>query len=302
MSNFRLKDLAVFFVQWLMFPVFILATVYAMYSVQFYELSPVTMQMTMLVAAISTVELVERWLPHDRKRHGGARSDRRLNLTSFVVLMTVVDPVLKVLSPLVLSILVVVFGWPQGFTLFPGDWHFVPQLVLAALVAELGQYWMHRLGHVTWLWRFHASHHSSSRMNWLTGFRAHPLNIAYHHFAGVFILMLIGINEAVLFTYLALSGVLNIFQHANVRFKHGVLNYVFSTNELHRWHHSTQPREANANYGSLLIVWDLVFGSYYNKRYQSPANLGLFSGTNYPVSSYWRQLIAPLFWKKWGIG
>ncbi|MDJ0572525.1 MAG: sterol desaturase family protein [Pleurocapsa sp. MO_192.B19] len=301
MINFRLKKLAVFFVQWLTFPVFILTTIYVMYSVQFYELSPVTMQMTIFVATISTVELLERWLPHKSKHSGGASSDRRLNFTSFVVLMTVVDPLLKVLSPLLLSQLVIVFGWPQGFTLFPVDWHFVPQLVLAALVAELGQYCMHRLGHVTWLWRFHSSHHSSSRMNWLTGFRVHPFNMMYHHLAGVFILMLIGINETVLFTYLALSGVLNIFQHANVRFKHGVLNYIFSTNELHRWHHSTQPRQANANYGALLIVWDLVFGSYYHKRHQFPAHLGLFSSKNYPVNSYWRQLIAPLFWQKWGI-
>lgn len=297
MSNFRLNNLAVFLVQWLTFPLFILATVYAMYSVQFYDLSPVVMQTTIFVSTIATVELVERWLPHKGKTRRNKHSDGRLNFTSFVVLMAVVDPVLKVLSPLILSILVVLFGLPQGFTLFPDDWHFIFQLVLAALVAELGQYWMHRLGHVTWLWRFHALHHSSSRMNWLTGFRVHPFNMMYHHFAGIFILMLIGINETVLFTYLALSGVINIFQHANVRFKHGVLNYVFSTNELHRWHHSTQPREANANYGSLLILWDLVFGSYYNKRHQSPVNLGLFSGTNYPVNSYWRQLIAPLFWK-----
>ncbi len=296
----HLKHLSVFLVQWLTFPVFILATVYAMYSLQFYEFSPIAMQMTMLVTAMATVELVERWLPHNRKSRRHNSSDGRLNLTSFVVLMAVVDPALKVLSPLVLSILVVVFGLPQGFTLFPSEWHFVAQLVLAVLIAELGQYWMHRLGHVSWLWRFHVSHHSSSRMNWLTGFRVHPFNMVYHHFAGVFILMLIGINEPVLLAYLTLSSVVNIFQHANAQFKHGLLNYVFSTNELHRWHHSTQAGEANTNYGAVTIVWDLVFDTYYNKRHQAPANLGLFFGKNYPVNSYWRQLIAPLFWKKWG--
>jgi Sterol desaturase len=54
----------------------------------------------------------------------------------------------------------------------------VVQFLLAVLVADLGQYWLHRLYHmVPWLWRIHAVHHSSTSMGWLTGSRIHFVEI-----------------------------------------------------------------------------------------------------------------------------
>lgn len=36
---------------------------------------------------------------------------------------------------------------------------------------------------------------------------------------------------------------------------------LFSMAELHRWHHARDIRIANGNYGSTLIVWDVLFGT-----------------------------------------
>lgn len=301
MKTNPIKHLTIFATQWLVFPFFIIATILAMYLVQFTTISPIVMQMSMFMTAIFVVALLERWLPLHDKSHARDKRDGRINLTSFAVLVAVVDPFLKVFTPFVLSVIIVIFGMPKGFNLIPTDWSFISQLLVAILIAELGEYWMHRLGHVSWLWRFHSSHHSSSRMNWLTGFRVHPFNMIYHHFSGIFILMLTGTNELIILTYITLQSVSNVFQHTNVQFRYGVLNYIFSTNELHRWHHSAIKGEANSNYGVVLIVWDLIFGSYYNRAHQIPDNFGLFSGKNYPVNSYWRQLVAPIFWNKWKI-
>ncbi len=301
MHSSYLTDPVRFVAERLTFPVFIAATVGLMFAVLQTDISPIAAQMALFATAIVTVGALERWLPCDQKSLEKDQSDGLVNFTSFAVLMAVVDPVLKVIAPFTLSLFVSFAKLPEILTLVPASWPFVAKLALAAVVAELGQYWMHRLGHVSWLWRFHASHHSSARMNWLTGFRVHPLNMVYHHFAGIFVLMLIGVDQDVLLTYLTLSGVANTFQHANVTFRHGWLNYVFSTNDLHRWHHSTLRGEANRNYGAVLIVWDLVFGSYFNKRNERPKRFGLFSGTNYPANSYWRQLAVPFFWNKWDV-
>ncbi len=84
-------------------------------------------------------------------------------------------------------------------------------------------------------------------------------------------------------------------QHANLDARHGPLNYLLSTNELHRWHHSTVSHEANRNYGNALILWDLVFGTFkYHKGENAPQQVGLFSGSaHYPATaSYWRQLLS----------
>src|ERR1700761_7989045 len=50
-------------------------------------------------------------------------------------------------------------------SLWPRSWFFPAQVALAVFVADFGLYWAHRLGH-EWmlLWRFHALHHSPSRL------------------------------------------------------------------------------------------------------------------------------------------
>ena len=53
------------------------------------------------------------------------------------------------------------------------------------------------------------------------------------------------------------------FQHCNIELRYGLLNYIVGSAETHRWHHSRVPRESNANYGNTVIVWDLVFGTWF---------------------------------------
>lgn len=299
MNGYTSERKLIVFAQWFTFPIFMSVTFLALYSVQFTDISPLAIQMGALTLTILMVAYLERLLPLHGKSHKRDKQDGRTNFISFVVLMSLIDPFIKITAPLLLSTLIVVFGIPEGFNLMPDHWSFGSQFLTALLIAEFGEYWMHRFGHVSSLWRFHAAHHSSSRMNWLTGFRVHPFNMIYHYLSGVFVLMLIGTSEIVILTYITLQSVSNVFQHTNVKFNYGPLNYIFSTNELHRWHHSAIQREANANYGVVLIIWDLLFGSYYNKTEHRPANYGLFTTKNYPVNNYWKQLIAPLFWKKW---
>ena len=52
-----------------------------------------------------------------------------------------------------------------GSTVWPNDWPFLAQLALALVMAEFFEYWFHRMMHeVPWMWRFHATHHSSQRL------------------------------------------------------------------------------------------------------------------------------------------
>ncbi|MBE9563857.1 MAG: sterol desaturase family protein, partial [Proteobacteria bacterium] len=211
--------------QYLAFPVLMSASIYAMYFAQFIPMSPLVMQMSVFMVSIILVAMLERWLPLHDKSYARDKRDGQVSFTSFAVLMGALDPLLKIITPLSVSAIIVMTGLPAGFEVIPTTWNFGSQLLVAVLIAEFGEYWMHRLGHVSWLWRFHSSHHSSSRMNWLTGFRVHPLNMIYHHFSGIFVLMLIGTNELIILTYITIQSVSNVFQHANVRFRYGLLNY-----------------------------------------------------------------------------
>jgi len=182
--------------------------------------------------------------------------------------------------------------------LWPGSWPLLAQLPLALVVAEFFQYWSHRLSH-TWepLWRLHATHHSAPRLYFLNAARFHPLDIAIDTAAGVIPLALLGCPVPVQVLFALFSGVFGYLQHANVRVSLGPLNYLFSMAELHRWHHAKDLREANTNYGSNLIVWDLVFGSFYWPRdREPPEQIGIPDLPAFP-QTFWNQLISPFRWR-----
>ena len=89
-------------------------------------------------------------------------------------------------------------------------------------------------------------------------------------------------SEEVLAGYLIFYAVNGFFQHSNVDARYGILNYVVSGAELHRWHHSKLTQESNHNYGNNLIVWDLVFGSWFLPTDRRVGDLGLYN-RRYPL-------------------
>lgn len=220
--------------------------------------------------------------------------DTRVDGTSLAVMMGVVNPALKSTWPVLAAAILTWVGYAGGIGIFPSAWPFLAKLVVAVLAAGFGEYWLHRLSH-TWppMWRFHSLHHSAKRIYWLNGFRSHPLNAVWHQAAGFFVLLITGVDRMTLNGFLSLAAVVSVFQHANARLSLGWLNYIFSTNELHRWHHSAQINEANSNYGAVLSVWDIVFGTFRYDPHGRPSQLGLGGEEIYPLDSYWKQLWRP---------
>lgn len=152
-----------------------------------------------------------------------------------------------------------------GAPLWPAYWPLPLQLLLALLIGEFGAYWVHRVCHRWPLWwRIHALHHSADQLHFLASGRNHPLNVLLSYSAQVAPLLLLGVNAESLAMMSVFTGVHGLLQHANVPMRTGPYNYFFSTPELHHFHHSKRLDESNTNFGSNLIVWDLVFGSYFN--------------------------------------
>jgi sterol desaturase/sphingolipid hydroxylase (fatty acid hydroxylase superfamily) len=284
----------------LLFPAVLVAAVAAVAGGLALGLPGMPLQFGTFLFALLAVIVFERILPADPAGNRARGGDWKVDAVSFAGIMAVVNPMLELGGPLLIAGLVAELGLIGSLGLFPSEWPFALQVALAALLAEFGGYWMHRLAHeAPFLWRFHASHHSSERIYWLNGYRVHPLNAIWNHLAGVFVVKLAGAGAEVVTVYLAIAGVLSAFQHANIRLILGPLNWIFSTNELHRWHHADRPEQANRNYGGVLIVWDLVFGTYYREPGARPARYGLFPGNErYPRASWWRQIAIPFAWSR----
>lgn len=193
-------------------------------------------------------------------------------------------------------------AWTAGFgtdRLWPADASLLVQLPLAMVVGELFQYWSHRLSH-TWepFWRLHATHHSAPRLYFFNAARFHPLDILVDTTAGLIPLTLLGTPPKVMLLFALATSVLGYLQHSNVRVALGPLNYVFSMAELHRWHHAKNLEEANTNYGSNLILWDLLFGTFFWPRDRKPPEtIGIPDLAAFPMT-YLGQLASPFRWRK----
>jgi sterol desaturase/sphingolipid hydroxylase (fatty acid hydroxylase superfamily) len=216
---------------------------------------------TMLVAVLLAAA-AERVAPFRAAWRHGAPEERRIDLTSMAVLMAGADPLVKrVLLPLVASAAVPFLNREGGW--FAIAWPVPLQLLLAAVIAELGQYWLHRAAHtVRWMWGVHGFHHNPTRIYWLNGFRVNPLNMIWHQLAGIGVLVAIGAPAEVIQMLILFATVVTVFQHANADLALGGWNRVFGTADLHRWHHATGVGATPANFGTVLMLWDQVFGTY----------------------------------------
>ena len=103
--------------------------------------------------------------------------------------------------------------------------------------------------------------------------------------------MLVGVGPEVLGAYFVFYSMSGLFQHSNCDVRLGWLNYLVSGPEVHRWHHSKQIEESNANYAHSFVVWDLLFGTYFRPADRTVTELGL-QERDYP-QGFLGQMLAP---------
>lgn len=164
------------------------------------------------------------------------------------------------------------------------------QAIEIYLLADFMGYWIHRLFHTGAWWPFHAVHHSSEELDWLSSVRVHPVNEAVDKLVPATLLLLVGFNPTVT---LGVAGFLTfyaIFLHADVDWDFGPLRAVIATPVFHRWHHSKDSQAIDKNFAGLLPVWDILFGTYYMPRDRRPQDFGVHD----PVArTFWGQLWYP---------
>lgn len=133
-------------------------------------------------------------------------------------------------------------------------------------------YWWHRARHeVPFLWRhLHQVHHSPERIEVLTSFYKHPLEIAANSLiCSTLLVVVLGLPATTAAVVVATTGVAELFYHWNVRTPRW-LGWFFQRPEMHRRHHERGWHRDNY---SDLPVWDLLFGTFDNPR-QSPRLCG----------------------------
>jgi sterol desaturase/sphingolipid hydroxylase (fatty acid hydroxylase superfamily) len=135
-------------------------------------------------------------------------------------------------------------------------------------------YWMHRWFHGRSLWRFHAIHHSSVDLDWLSAVRLHPVNDVLMRLAATVPLVAMGFAPIAIAGLVPLLTIMSIVVHANVEWDWGPLRSVIASPRFHRWHHTDELSARDKNFAGLFPLWDILFGTYHMPHDQRPASFG----------------------------
>lgn len=135
------------------------------------------------------------------------------------------------------------------------------------VVLDFFGYWVHRAQHgLRWWWALHSLHHSQTQMSCWTDDRNHILDNFITSLCTVAIAIAIGVEPGQ-FVGLILAGkFIESLSHANIRLPFGFLGErLVVSPAFHRLHHAcanqAEPDLHDHNFGVVLPVWDLMFGT-----------------------------------------
>ncbi|OQR74904.1 alkylglycerol monooxygenase-like [Tropilaelaps mercedesae] len=150
------------------------------------------------------------------------------------------------------------------------NWKTWPAWITLTVVLDLCYYIFHRSAHeMAVFWTMHQVHHSSDFFNLSISFRIPHLHDFVH--SGVFYmpLAMLGVPVEVTFVNKTLNLLYQFWTHTEAIPKlPWPIEYVFNTPSHHRVHHARQAKYLDKNYGSFLIIWDRMFGTFCEEEEQ----------------------------------
>lgn len=139
----------------------------------------------------------------------------------------------------------------------PARWPLWVQAGLALLLVDLLSYLSHRARH-RWAWRWHALHHTPTRLDWLAAARLHPLDDLLDNTFVMTPVLLLGFDHRLV---LAIGPALllhTVYLHAAVDWRLGAIAPFLASPRFHRAHHALG---VEGNYGGVLSLWDHLLGT-----------------------------------------
>jgi len=233
------------------------------------------------------------------------KNDFSIELLSLITLPTLIQP----------GIFLFVL-WFMGAS-FPGleDYYLTSslwwQVVAFLILDDLTQYWWHRLSHINKkMWKLHRPHHVVEEMGVLVTYRNAVLYYAF--MPGIWfsaVLIYLGMGYVYLF-YLPIKLIVILLAHSETKWDKFLYRYkilsplawiierTISTPSTHFAHHGLTAEDGvshpNGNYGNLLFIWDIIFGTAKITR-KYPSKFGAWNRLKEP---WYVQLFFPIISSK----
>jgi len=171
------------------------------------------------------------------------------------------------------------------------------QFLLAVVVADLAEYFIHRAFHkVPFMWRFHAIHHSSKSLDWIAGSRSHLVDdVAVRGF--ILIPMMLVFPHDMLVAYLFFVNFHATWTHCNFGPTIKWLEPFLIQPRYHHWHHTSQSEAIDKNFAIHFPWIDRIFGTHYLPEEDKwPDTYGLHNEKIPP--GFWGQAFYPFTRRK----
>ena len=168
-------------------------------------------------------------------------------------------------------------GLADLFGIWPRESPVWLQIVIVIVLGDALEYCYHRLCHTyPVLWRLHVIHHTPVRMHTLKGGRHHFL---YAFGRGVVVwlpFLVLGAPAELVYWQFVAETITGLVGHANIGFRiPRFMHRLAVTPEFHRLHHSADPNLGNSNFGVVLPVWDIAFGTHADPLKVAVAGAGI---------------------------
>ena len=133
----------------------------------------------------------------------------------------------------------------------------------------LHYYWNHRIQHeARYMWAIHVAHHSSERLNFSTALRQ-PVADILGTFVPYGALCLVGVRPALVERAHQVNLIYQYWIHTDLIRSIGPGEEVLNTPSHHRVHHGSNQKYLDRNHGSILIIWDRLFGTFQREESRS---------------------------------
>ena len=163
------------------------------------------------------------------------------------------------------------------------------------VIGDLCNYWMHRVSHrLPVLWAAHVVHHSSEDFNVTASARLSPAEALWHPLLGFWAPML-GVPISVAAGVTAFNLTFALSSHTDAIPRLGALDRWFVTPSAHRVHHGRNAAYIDTNFGTVLLVWDRLFGTFQAET--EHVEFGVAGG--FDSTSFWRAALGgyPRWWR-----
>jgi sterol desaturase/sphingolipid hydroxylase (fatty acid hydroxylase superfamily) len=165
------------------------------------------------------------------------------------------------------------------------------QAIIFLVASDFLLYWIHRGFHGAKLWKYHAVHHSSEELDWISAARFHPVNLFLGAVGVDVALLLAGISPNVMVWVGPFITAHSALVHANLNWTFGPFKYLLASPVFHRWHHTALERGGSSNFAGTFPIWDVLFGTFYMPESELPDAYGI-ADKSFP-ESFGAQMLYP---------